>query len=74
MSPDEISVDEGDTVTLRVSTDKPMELHVHGYDAEQEVEPGQEAKLHFKADLTGRFEIEDHESEKEIGLLQVRPR
>jgi hypothetical protein len=74
MSPDEISVHKDDTVTLRVNTDKPLELHVHGYDVEREVEPGQEAKLHFKADLTGRFEVEDHESEKELGTLQVRPR
>jgi Cupredoxin-like domain len=73
MSPDEISVDEGDTVTLHVSTDNSMELHVHGYDMEQEVEPGQESTLRFKADLTGRFEIEDHESERALGVLQVRP-
>ena len=73
MSPAEISVDEGDRVTLRVSSDEPMELHLHGYDVEREVEPGQEAELHFEADLTGRFEIEDHESEREPGVLQVRP-
>jgi hypothetical protein len=74
MSPEEISVNQGDTVTLRVSTDEPTELHVHGYDVEQEVEPGREAEIDFEADLTGRFEIEDHESEKELGVLQVRPR
>ena len=74
MSPDEISADENDTVMLRVSTDKPIELHIHGYDVEQEVKPGREAEVDFKADLTGRFEIEDHESEKELGVLQVRPR
>jgi hypothetical protein len=74
MNPDEISVDEGDKVTLRVSSDKPTELHIHGYDVEQEVEPGQEAELRFEADLTGRFEIEDHDSEKELGVLQVQPR
>jgi heme/copper-type cytochrome/quinol oxidase subunit 2 len=74
MSPEEISVNQGDTVTLRVSTDEPTELHVHGYDVEQEVEPGQEAEIDFEADLTGRFEIEDHETEKELGVLQVRPR
>ena len=73
MSPEEISVDEGDTVTLRVSSDKPVELHMHGYDVEQKVEPGEKAELRFDADLTGRFEIEDHESEKELGVLQVRP-
>ena len=73
MSPDEISVNEGDTVTLRVSSDRPMEFHLHGYDVEQEVGPGKKAELHFEADITGRFEIEDHESEKELGVLQVRP-
>ena len=73
MSPEEISVNQGDTVTLRVSTDETTELHVHGYDVEQEVEPGETAKLRFEADITGRFEIEDHESEKELGVLQVRP-
>jgi heme/copper-type cytochrome/quinol oxidase subunit 2 len=74
MSPEEISVTQGDTVALRVSTDEPTELHVHGYDVEQEVEPGREAEIDFEANLTGRFEIEDHESEKDLGVLQVRPR
>ena len=74
MGPEEISVDQGDTVTLRVSADEPTELHVHGYDVERELEPGKEAEFDFEADLTGRFEIEDHETEKEIGVLQVRPR
>lgn len=74
MSPEEISVNQGDTLTLRVSTDEPTELHVHGYDVEQEVEPDREAEIDFEADLTGRFEIEDHESEQELGVLQVRPR
>ena len=74
MSPEEVSVNQGDTVTLRVSTDGPTEFHVHGYDVEQEVEPGGEAEIDFQADLTGRFEIEDHETERELGVLQVRPR
>jgi hypothetical protein len=74
MSPNEISVNEGDRVTLHISSDETMELHVHGHDVEQEVVPEKVARLHFKADLTGRFEIEDHESERELGVLQVRPR
>jgi hypothetical protein len=74
MSPAEFSAEEGDSVTLSVKSDRPMELHLHGYDVEKEVEPGRTAKLHLEADLTGRFEIEDHESEKELGVLQVRPR
>ncbi len=74
MSPEVISVKEGDRVTLDVRSDKSMEFHMHGYDLEREVEPGKATELHFRADLTGRFEIEDHESEKELGVLQVRPR
>jgi len=74
MSPSEISVKEGDRVTLHIRSNKPMEFHMHGYDVEREVGPGQKARLHFEADLTGRFEIEDHESESELGVLQVRPR
>lgn len=74
MSPAEISVKEDDRVTLRVSSNRPVELHVHGYDLEGKVGPGQETRLRFRADLTGRFEIEDHGSERELGVLQVRPR
>jgi hypothetical protein len=74
MSPEEISVHQGDTVTLRVSTDEPTELHVHGYGVEREIKADGKAEIYFEADLTGRFEIEDHEPEKELGVLQVRPR
>lgn len=74
MSPREISVGQGDTVTLHINSDEQLEIHVHGYDVEREVGPGQTARIHFEADLTGRFEIEDHETEEEVGVLEVRPR
>ena len=74
MEPSDITVSEGDRVVLRISTDSPTEVHVHGYDLEQEAEPGQAARLSFEADLTGRFEIEDHETEEELGTLVVEPR
>ncbi len=74
MSPDEVSVREGDRVTVNVTSDRLVEIHVHGYDLEREVEPGETADLSFEADLTGRFPMEDHEAEKEIGVLIVEPR
>ena len=74
MEPSDITVTEGDRVVLRVSTDSPIEVHVHGYDVEQEAEPDHPARLSFEADLTGRFEIEDHETEEELGTLVVEPR
>jgi len=74
MSPAEISVEEGDQVTLRWTSDIPVAVHVHGYDLEEEVLPGEETDLSFEADLTGRFEIEEHEAETELGTLLVQPR
>lgn len=74
MQPAEVAVDEGDEVTLQVTSDHPVELHVHGYDRELKAEPGETAELSFEATLTGRFEIEDHETGEELGTLVVQPR
>lgn len=74
MEPSEINVTEGDRVVLRVTADTPHEIHLHGYDIEREVAPGEPARLSFQADLTGQFTIEDHETEDELGTLVVRPR
>jgi heme/copper-type cytochrome/quinol oxidase subunit 2 len=74
MTPEEIEVGEGDRVRLRVTSDEQMEIHLHGYDIEREITPGETATLSFEADLTGRFEIEDHESEEVLGVIIVQPR
>jgi Cupredoxin-like domain len=74
MEPSDITVTEGDQVVLRITADSPLEFHVHGYDLEREVEPDEPARLSFEADLTGRFEIENHETEEELGTLVVEPR
>jgi hypothetical protein len=74
MEPSDITVTEGDRVVLRITADAPLEVHLHGYDLEEEVEPDEPARLSFEADLTGRFGIEDHETEEELGTLVVEPR
>lgn len=75
MTPDEVEVGEGDRVTLEITTSgAPTEVHLHGYDLEAKVAPGEPATLSFEADLTGRFEIEDHETDKVLGALLVQPR
>ncbi len=74
MSPEEISVHEGDRVTLNITADHPVEIHVHGYDLEEEVEPGKNTEISFEAELTGRFPMEDHDTEAELGVLVVEPR
>ena len=74
MSPEEVSVRKGDRVKMSLTSDSPVEIHVHGYDLEREVEPGGPTEISFEADLTGRFPVEDHETESELGVLVVEPR
>jgi heme/copper-type cytochrome/quinol oxidase subunit 2 len=74
MSPDEVSVTEGQQVNLQITSDHPIEFHVHGYDLEEEVQPGEPGELMFEAKTTGRFPIEDHDTEAELGTLIVQPR
>ena len=75
MTPSEITpVDEGDQVRFRITSDSPMEFHLHGYDLEAEVEPGEPAELAFEATVTGRFEIENEQTREELGMLLVQPR
>ncbi|MDQ4000970.1 MAG: hypothetical protein M3283_08240 [Actinomycetota bacterium] len=49
-------------------------FHLHGYDLEEEVEPGELTELAFDATLTGRFEIENEQTHEELGTLLVQPR
>ena len=74
MTPAEISVSKGTQVNLRITSDRPLEFHLHGYDLEKEVEANQPAGLSFDATMTGRFAIEDHDTDTELGTLLVEPR
>ena len=68
-----IRVKQGETVAFTVHVDQPDTVHVHGYDIEQEVTPGKDTKISFKADITGIFDIELHSTEEQIAQLRVDP-
>jgi len=55
-----IRVKQGDAVRLRWSADRPIVLHLHGYDIEIKVEPGKTSDMAFTARATGRFPVEEH--------------
>jgi len=55
-----IRVKQGDAVKLRWRSDRPLILHLHGYDIEKKVEPGVVAELAFTARATGRFPVHVH--------------
>jgi hypothetical protein len=55
-----IRVKQGDVVTLRWTADRPMLLHLHGYDLQWRAQPGTVGSVTFTARLTGRFPIHAH--------------
>ena len=55
-----IRVKRNDVVKLEWSTDRPMTIHLHGYDIEKEIAPGSVTDMTFTARATGRFTVEPH--------------
>lgn len=57
---DTVKVQQGNDLELRWSSDRPVELHLHGYDIEVKVSPQAPAVMSFKANIPGRFPVELH--------------
>jgi uncharacterized protein YbjT (DUF2867 family) len=55
------------TVKLRWTSDRPIVLHLHGYDIERKVEPGAVSEMAFVARATGRFSVEEHKPDAKGG-------
>jgi|SRR6185369_290065 len=71
-----IKVKQGDELELRWSSDRPMSLHLHGYDIEVNVAPQSPVVMSFKANLAGRFAVSEHRQagrEQAILYLEVYP-
>jgi hypothetical protein len=60
-------VKQGDTVVLRWTSDKALEIHLHGYDVEAKLAPGKTTEMKVNARATGRFPVEVHEHDKKGG-------
>jgi plastocyanin len=70
--PARIDVPVGRTVRMTVTSDEHDELHVHGYDLEAELTPGEPGTIEFVADQTGLFEVEGHHSGLQLFQLAVQ--
>jgi hypothetical protein len=66
-----VPVASGEHVTLAITSDVADEVHLHGYDLEAELSPGQPAELTFDATIPGVFEVELHEAGTLLLSLQV---
>jgi hypothetical protein len=67
-----VSAKKGQSVVVVVRSDVAEEVHIHGYDLMKDVEEGGTARIAFKANITGVFEIELEHSKVQIAELSVR--
>ena len=72
-----LKVHQGDQVEVRLSSDRPMALHLHGYDIDVKVAPPAPALLTFKANLAGRFPVHEHRegagNHRAVLFIEVHP-
>lgn len=56
----DLRANQGDTVSLRITSDEPGEIHLHGYNLTAAVSPDAPGELTFRADTAGAFGINFH--------------
>lgn len=66
-----VEVPLGTLVTVAVTSDVADEIHVHGYDLEEQIPPGGTGSVSFTADIPGVFEVELHETGLQLLQLHV---
>jgi PBP1b-binding outer membrane lipoprotein LpoB len=59
-SPQRVEVVRGQAVELTVTSESPVDVHVHGFDVMARAESGKPGVLEFTADQTGTFDVEAH--------------
>ncbi len=62
-----IKVQQGDTVTINLTSDVPAYFHVHGYDLLNKIEPEKLFSFSFVATATGNFTLMMHKYTDDTG-------
>ena len=72
-----LKVRKGDQVQVRFKSDRPIVLHLHGYNINAKVAPPAPAEMTFKADLAGRFPVHEHREgaghHRAVLFIEVHP-
>jgi hypothetical protein len=72
-----LRVKKGDQVELRWTSDRPIVLHLHGYDIEVRVTPQAPARMSFAAAIAGRFPVSEHAHggghHRAVAYIEVHP-
>ena len=70
----DITVHEGDVVSMTITVNEDEELHVHGYDKAVDLTKDTPSTLTFIANISGRFPFELEHSKTELGAFSVLPK
>lgn len=73
LTPDIVTVTQGESVTIKVMSDETGEFHISGYEIENDMTAGVELSFSFTADKAGRYNFELHPKEDEPSALRWIP-
>lgn len=68
-----IDIELNERVVLVIRSAVADHAHLHGYDLLTYVAPGRTARITFRADVPGRFELELEDRGQQFAELRVRP-
>lgn len=72
--PELVTARVGETLRLRVRSNRADELHVHGYEVSRELPADHLVVLELPLAMSGRFDIELHAAHQVLTVLEVQPR
>lgn len=72
--PELVTAGVGETLRLRVRSNRADELHVHGYEVSRELPADHLVVLELPLAMSGRFDIELHAAHQVLTVLEVQPR
>ena len=70
----DITVREGDVVSMTIVANEDEELHLHGYDKTVDLTKNEPSTLTFIANISGKFPFELEHSKTELGAVSVLPK
>lgn len=72
--PELITASAGETLRLRVRSNRADELHIHGYEVSRDLPADHLVVVELPLALSGRFDIELHGAHQVLAVLEVQPR
>jgi hypothetical protein len=66
-------LEQGARIVLVIRSDLGKAVHVHGYKVDRPIRPGTPLRIPLTLTVAGRFEVELHDPDALLAVLEVRP-